>query len=289
MTTRYISENAYPETIECLRAAGERAQLIPAADPAQSQQQTAPAVSDHADLYHCRLGIADDAPVIHAQSGELAPGYPAEAVFNAVCTGKFFLHNLNITHPRLLAAAKARGLQLIHVRQGYTRCSTIPVTENAVITYDRGIAGPAETAGLEVLLIEPGYVLLPGYDTGFIGGTCGNIPSSEPVLLPDRDTARAGRTCGNIHSSEQILLPDLDTARSGGIFGAVGQNDITQKEVSDTPAGSLNCRSDHRTLLFNGDLLQHPDGRRIIEFAAARNVDCKWIPGRPLRDIGSIV
>ena len=30
-------------------------------------------------------------------------------------------------------------------------------------------------AGIDVLTIRPGYVELPGYDTGFIGGTSGRV------------------------------------------------------------------------------------------------------------------
>ena len=257
MTIRYLSENAYIETFEYLAAAGYAVCRMPAAgspplsvsapvsgspshsdtvsaapvsapvagSPSHSDTVPAPPVSasvaDHADLFCCRLGIADDAPVIHAQPGDLAPGYPQEAAFNAVCTGRFFLHHPGVTNPRLLAAAEDFGQKIIHARQGYTRCSTIPVSESALITYDRGIAIPAEKAGLDVLLIEPGHVLLPGYDSGFLGGTCGNLQG--------------------------------------------------------------------RTLLFNGDLTAHPDFRRITEFAESYGLTCRWIPEKPLRDIGSII
>ena len=51
----------------------------------------------------------------------------------------------------------------------------MPVDENAIITYDRGIAAKAVKAGLEVLTIESGHVLLEGYETGFIGGASGRI------------------------------------------------------------------------------------------------------------------
>ena len=31
------------------------------------------------------------------------------------------------------------------------------------------------TKGFAVLLIRPGHIALPGYDTGFIGGCCGKL------------------------------------------------------------------------------------------------------------------
>ena len=78
----------------------------------------------------------------------------------------------------LLNAAKAScgdELQLIDVRQGYTKCSTIIVDENSIITYDKGIAKPCEAAGMNVLLVKPGFVKLRGADTGFIGGASGRV------------------------------------------------------------------------------------------------------------------
>lgn len=144
-----------------------------------------PAISCHPDVFFCRLGIGADAPLISAQDDELGSGYPAEAAFNAACTDRYFIHNLKVTNPRLLAAAGNAGMELIHVPQGYTKCSTVIVDEQSIITYDRGIAKAcSDVSGLDVLLITPGHVLLPGYDTGFIGGCSGRI-GSEVIFNGD--------------------------------------------------------------------------------------------------------
>ena len=71
----------------------------------------------------------------------------------------------------LLEEAKRLNLETIHVPQGYARCSILPVDENSIITSDRGVA--AACTQLDVLLISPGRIELPGYNTGFIGGTGG--------------------------------------------------------------------------------------------------------------------
>ena len=134
-----------------------------------------PPISCHPDVFLCKLGLGDDAMFIHALDSELGMGYPAEAAFNAACTGKYFIHNLKVTAPRLLDAARSAGMELIHVPQGYAKCSTVIVDERSIITYDRGIEKACSSAGLNVLLITPGHVLLPGYTTGFIGGCSGRI------------------------------------------------------------------------------------------------------------------
>ena len=56
------------------------------------------------------------------------------------------------------------------------KCSIAIVDENSIITYDAGIAKACEgIEDLSVLLVQPGFVRLDGYDTGFIGGTCGRV------------------------------------------------------------------------------------------------------------------
>lgn len=132
-------------------------------------------VSDHPDMFMCRLGISDDAPVISYSGEGLSPGYPSEAAFNAACTGRYFIHNLKYTFSGLLSEARRLGMVLVDVRQGYAKCSTVVVDETSVITYDRGIAGRCRSSGMDVLEVSPGHVLLRGYDSGFIGGASGRI------------------------------------------------------------------------------------------------------------------
>lgn len=134
------------------------------------------AISNHPDVFMCKLGYMDDSPVIHADEKVLGPEYPDDVRYNAACTGKYFIHNLKYTAPELLQAAKEMGMQFIDVKQGYAKCSIVVVDEDSIITYDNGIADACEDAGMEVLRICPGFVNLPGYDTGFIGGTAGLIP-----------------------------------------------------------------------------------------------------------------
>ena len=57
----------------------------------------------------------------------------------------------------------------VPVKQGYARCSSVIVGEG-VITADAGLARALSDHGTPVLAVRPGHVLLPGYDTGFLGG-----------------------------------------------------------------------------------------------------------------------
>jgi hypothetical protein len=49
----------------------------------------------------------------------------------------------------------------------------VPVDSRHIITSDRGIKSAWENNKGKALLVRPGHVRLPGYDTGFLGGASG--------------------------------------------------------------------------------------------------------------------
>ena len=144
-----------------------------------------PAITCHPDIYMCHLfpkgapGRENDKNgqnlVFHGDPARLTYDYPGHAIYNGCSTGKYFIHNLKITDKDLLAAVDQLSLTKVHVSQGYTKCSCVVVDENSIITADRGIAKAATAAGIDVLLIENGQVILEGYPYGFIGGASGKI------------------------------------------------------------------------------------------------------------------
>lgn len=104
----------------------------------------------------------------------LSPKYPGDIAYNVARIGKYAMHNLKYTDPVLKSALLKQNVELMHVNQGYAKCSVSVVNAGCIITADKGIAKAAETVGIEVLLIEPGEnILLEGLDQGFIGGSTG--------------------------------------------------------------------------------------------------------------------
>ena len=57
----------------------------------------------------------------------------------------------------------------VNVNQGYAHCSAL-IAGGCAVTSDEGIYGALTKNGADALLIRPGYIALPGYDHGFIGG-----------------------------------------------------------------------------------------------------------------------
>lgn len=172
MKIAYLSSLAHPDLCTYLENAGHVIHNFPELRTVSSL------VANHPDVLLCKLGAKPESPIYEGAPNELSPLYPGDCRYNAACTGNFFIHRLDITASELLAAAKVScgdELQLINVRQGYAKCSTVIVDEDSIITYDKGIAKPCEAAGMNVLLVKSGFVKLRGANTGFIGGASGRV------------------------------------------------------------------------------------------------------------------
>lgn len=166
----YLSELAHPMLIEYLKTQGHELNFIYENDIVYKE------VCTHADLYMCKLGANPDAPIFHIEDkSELGFRYPDNVKYNGVCMGEYFIHNLKHTSDRLMVEVETRGLIPISVKQGYTKCNMVVVNDNAAITSDVGLYNSLQGLGLDLLLIRQGYVELPGFSYGFLGGASGRV------------------------------------------------------------------------------------------------------------------
>ena len=106
--------------------------------------------------------------------------YPGDVLCNAFAWNGFLVGNMGAIDKKLRKKALQAGLRELPVRQGYASCSAALVTETAAMVSDPGMAEALEKKGFEILRIRPGFIELPGYDYGFIGGCCGKL---APELL----------------------------------------------------------------------------------------------------------
>ena len=236
----YLSRQVHPALTSYLTTHGYAIEVV------DHEGVTYYPVSTHPDIFMCRLGVWENPVIFPGNIEALTSSYPGNIIYNAVCTGKYFIHNLKYTDADLLNSAKAwksalcgsaegvapsGELIIVNVPQGYTRCCCLPVDDTSFITSDRGIEKALTAAGADVLLIGKGHIELPGFDYGFIGGCAGH------VMMP------SGNTCND------YMIP---------------------------------------TILFNGDLSNHPDFESIIGFINKRNLNIAYFEDYPLTDIGSI-
>lgn len=104
---------------------------------------------------------------------KIGESYPHDAKFNAAVIGNKIFYKEDSVSESITGYAKATGLAAYHTKQGYPACTTLPLSDSAAISADRGIAETMSDAGIEVTLIENGDISLPPYEYGFIGGASG--------------------------------------------------------------------------------------------------------------------
>lgn len=102
--------------------------------------------------------------------------YPFDVLLNAARVGEYLICNSARTSTVLVNRFTEHNI--IDVRQGYSKCSTLVVSSCAIVTSDGTIAKNAIEKGIEVLHIRAGFITLEGYDYGFIGG-CGTLISEK--------------------------------------------------------------------------------------------------------------
>ncbi|NCB52379.1 MAG: hypothetical protein EOM54_10960 [Clostridia bacterium] len=150
-----------------------------------------PRLSGHADLSVIHLGgdklvaQGDECVNILTNRGfDVIPStspqraeYPADAGLCGCILGEFFIHNPQLSDKAVLKNLGSR--KIISVNQGYAKCAVCVVAEKTIITSDAGIAGSAESNGIEVLKIRPGHIGLEGFGYGFIGGSTFKLSEHE--------------------------------------------------------------------------------------------------------------
>lgn len=147
--------------------------------------------------------------------------YPFDVLLNAVPIGKHLFCHAAHTAKMLL---NHRLYQPVPVRQGYAKCSVIPVSDTAMITDDPSIATAASQQGIDVLQLSSHGVRLTGYDTGFIGGAASFAPygNYESIFfcgrLEDHPEADKIKEFCKKYQKSVISLGDFPLTDVGTIF-----------------------------------------------------------------------
>ena len=155
----------------------------------------------------------------HNKAGEK---YPKNILLNFLFLNDTIYGKLSDIDPALRSYCLENNIKMVNLNQGYCRCSTLVLKNNAVITADSSIEKAMKENEVDVLKITEGHIILDGYDYGFIGGASRKV--------------------------------------------------------------------DDNTIIFFGNIENHPDYNLIYHFCDKHNVNIKIIfKNAPLRDIGGIV
>ena len=105
--------------------------------------------------------------------------YPYDIAYNVCSVSNKIFCNIPNTEKEILKRYDEMGFDIIHVNQGYTKCSICVVSDNAIITADKGICKAAEKNRIDVLMVDDKDIKLKGFEHGFIGGATGLISKNK--------------------------------------------------------------------------------------------------------------
>lgn len=120
----------------------------------------------------------------------LSEKYPNNIPLNAYITDNYLIHNLKFTDKKILDYCKNK--KIINVKQGYTKCSILPLREKAIITNDNGIYNTLKSEYFDILLLPYGDIELSGLNYGFIGGVGGMISNDCMAFFGSLDNYAYG-------------------------------------------------------------------------------------------------
>lgn len=154
-------------------------------------------------------------------SKSIGSAYPYDILYNTAVLKDFAICNSAYTAIEILSEYKRMNKNILNVKQGYSKCSTAVVSDNAIITADVGIYKSAVLNNIDALKITEGNINLRGMDYGFIGGATGLIDKHTLAVNgninthPDADKIKKFCTqCG----TELIMLNDGILTDMGSII-----------------------------------------------------------------------
>ena len=104
---------------------------------------------------------------------ELIRTYPFNTALNCAIVKNNIFCRIDFVYDEFLWLAEDYGFNMIDTQNGYAKCSTAVVTENAIITDSKDIGKKArEENAVDVLEIPYGGVRLLNTNRGYIGGCC---------------------------------------------------------------------------------------------------------------------
>ena len=150
----------------------------------------------------------------------MGPVYPDDILFNILVIGKHLVGRLDSVSKKVLFCAKDAGYELHSVRQGYARCTTCVLSDEAAVTQDPGISALLRELKIDVLQVDEKDILLPGFDHGFIGGASGKFMESVYFTGDLSRLAKGGEIAAfcQKHGIKPVSLTQERLVDCGGLF-----------------------------------------------------------------------
>lgn len=154
--------------------------------------------------------------------------YPENILLNFLYLNNTLYGKLSSIDNNLLDYCIKNNIKTVNVNQGYTRCSTLVLNNNAAVTSDSSIERALKNNGVEVLLISHGNIILDGYDYGFIGGASEKIDENTVVFFGNitshPDYKKIESFCEKHNVSIKTICKDFPLTDIGGIVKIANDN-----------------------------------------------------------------
>ena len=166
------------------------------------------------------LSKATSKPMVCVEEAVSAQ-YPSDILLNAAVVGNTLICRTDHTAKALLADTE---YTVCNTRQGYAKCSTLPIGDRALITADPSIARVARENAFDVLKVEESPIEILQYDNGFIGGASSYAPYTELRELYFCGDWKSHRNANEIeefchkHKRIPIALADRPLVDLGTVF-----------------------------------------------------------------------
>ncbi len=121
---------------------------------------------------------------------EISSPYPKDIPLNIAFTGKQIICNSTYTAREIIDFANSNNIEIINTKQGYSKCNLCIVSEDAVITEDKGLAYLLKKYQYKVLLISSGDIYLSDAHYGFLGGASCKISPDKMYFSGDLSSHR---------------------------------------------------------------------------------------------------
>lgn len=108
--------------------------------------------------------------------------YPNNIAYNVGRLSGVAIHNFKHTDEKLKYYLEKENLDFVNIKQGYTKCSLAVLDEYTGMTADIPMYEKLTKRGFNMLLIDPGHIILEGQNYGFIGGTSGSLSENDFLL-----------------------------------------------------------------------------------------------------------
>ena len=159
---------------------------------------------------------------INSSTFTVSQKYPNDVALNQARIGKSIFGYSQSCDKSILKYLSEHGYTYHSVKQGYAKCSTLILGDNAIISADTNIVSTAKKLNIDTLKIENGSdeIILNGYDYGFIGGASA-VYENKVFFFGNLSLHSQGKEISDFCKKNGFLPISIGTKKLCDVGGAI--------------------------------------------------------------------